>query len=79
MKHNKGYPVTPYMYVYKENIQSDGSIDKLKLRISVRGDLHNEEMIGDTWDPKASMRTLKYLLADATKHKARIHQLHFIG
>ena len=25
------------------------------------------------------MRTLKYLLADATKHKARVHQLYFIG
>ena len=25
------------------------------------------------------MRTLKYLLADATKNKARVHQLYFIG
>ena len=25
------------------------------------------------------MRTLKYFLADATKHKARVHQLYFIG
>ena len=25
------------------------------------------------------MRTLKYLLADATKHKAGVHQLDFIG
>ena len=24
------------------------------------------------------MRTLKYFLADATKHKARVHQLYFI-
>ena len=32
-------PVTPYMDVYKAQIQSDGSIDKLKLRILVRGDL----------------------------------------
>ena len=78
MKHNKGYPVTPYMYVYKENIQSDGSIDKLKLRISVRGDLQNEEMIGDTWDPTVSKRTIHYFLADAAKHKPRLHQLYFI-
>ena len=27
----KGDPVTPWMYVYKSKIQSDGSIDKLKL------------------------------------------------
>ena len=25
------------------------------------------------------MRTLRYFLADATKHKARVHQLYFIG
>ena len=25
------------------------------------------------------MRNLKYLLADAAKHKARVHQLDFIG
>ena len=36
-------------------------------------------MIGDTWSPTASMRTLKYFLADAEKHNARVHQLDFIG
>ena len=36
-------------------------------------------MIGDTCSPTASMRTLKYFLADAAKHKARVHQLYFIG
>ena len=60
-------------------IQSDGSLDKLKLRIVVRGDLKNKELVGDTWSPTASMRTLKYFLADATKHKERVHQLDFIG
>ena len=73
-----GEPVTPCMDVYKAKIQSDGSLDKLKLRILVRGDLQNKEMVGDTWSPTASMRTLKYFLADAAKHKARVHQLDFI-
>ena len=36
-------------------------------------------MVGDTWSPTASMRTLKYFLADAAKHKARVSQLDFIG
>ena len=36
-------------------------------------------MVGDTWSPTASMRTLNYFLADAAKHKARVHQLDFIG
>ena len=63
----------------KKKIQSDGILDKLKLRIVVRGDLQNKEMIGDTWSPAASMRTLKYFLSDTAKHKARVHQLYFIG
>ena len=70
---NEGEPVTPCMDVYKAKIQSDGSLDKLKLRILVRRDLQNKEMVGDTWSPTASMRTLKYFLADADKHKARVH------
>ena len=63
------------MDVYTAKIQSDGSLDKLKLRIVVREDLKNKEMIGDTWPPTASMRTLKYFLADAAKHKARAHKI----
>ena len=66
------------MDVYKAKIQSDGNHHKLKLRIVVRGDLQNKEMVGDTWSPTASMRNLKYFLADASKHKARVHQLDFI-
>ena len=54
-------------------------MDKLKLRIVVRGDLQNKERIGDTWSSTASMRNLKYLLVDAAKHIARVHQLYFIG
>ena len=74
-----GDPVTSYMDVYKANIQSDGSLEKLKWRILVRGDLKNKENIGDTWDPTAPMRTLKYLLADAASHKSIFNQLDFIG
>ena len=67
------------MDVYKAKIQSGGSLDKLKLRIVVRGDLQNMEIVGDTWSITAFMMTLKYFLADAAKHKARVHQLDFIG
>ena len=66
------------MDVYKAKIKSDGSINNLKLRIVVRGYLQNKELVGDNWSPTASMRTLEYFLADATKHKARVHQLYFI-
>ena len=66
------------MDVYKAKIQSDGSLDKINLRIVVRGDLHNRGLVGDTWSPTASMRTLKYFLEDETKYKAIFHQLYFI-
>ena len=46
---NEGEPVILCMDIYKETIQSDGGLDKLKLRIVVRGDLQNKELVGDTW------------------------------
>ena len=49
------------------------------LRIVFIVDLQNKEVVGDTWSPTASMRTFKYLLVDAAKHKAILHQLDFIG
>ena len=74
---NEGEPVTPCMDVYKAKIQSDVSLDKLKLRIVVRGDLQNKEMVGDTWSPTAPMRNLTYLLADAAKHKGKSSSFRF--
>ena len=65
--------------MYKAKIDSGGIIDRLRWRIVVRGDLQNKEFAGDTWSPTASTRNLKYLLADATKHEARVHLFDFIG
>ena len=67
------------MGVYKAKIKSDESLDKLNLRIVVRGYLLNKESVGDTWSPTDSMTTLRYLLSDVTKHKTIVHQLYFIG
>ena len=66
------------MDVYKSKIQSDGSLNKLKLIIVVRGYLHNNEIIGDNWGPTASMSTLKYFLEDSDNHKEIVYQLDFI-
>ena len=55
----KGEPVTPQMDVHKAKIQSDGSLDKFKLRIVVIGYLKNKELVRDTWSPTASMRNLR--------------------
>ena len=67
------------MDFYKSKIQSDVSLDKLNTIILGRVDLQNKELVGDTWSPTASMRTLKYFLACSTKDKARARQLYFIG
>ena len=53
----KGEPATPCIDVYKAKAQYEGSLYKLKLRILVRGDLQNKELVGDTWSSTASMRT----------------------
>ena len=45
----------------------------------VKGYQQNKELVGDNWSPIAFMRTLRYFLVDATKYKARVHQLYFIG
>ena len=67
------------MDVYKAKIQYDGSLDKLKLRIVVIANLQNKYMIEDNWYPTSLMRNPKYFLEDYSKHKARVHQLDFIG
>ena len=45
----------------------------------VIGYLHNKDLVGDTWSPTASMRTLKKFFTDSVQHKAIVHQLAFIG
>ena len=49
------------------------------MRILVRGYLKNKELVRDTWSPTASIRNLKYFLADSVQHNTRVHQLYFIG
>ena len=61
------------MDVYRSKIQSDGNLDKLKLRIVVRGDLQKNQLVGDTWSPTGSISTLKYFFTDAAKHNPRVH------
>jgi hypothetical protein len=73
-----GEPVIPTMETNKVKIKSDGSLDKLKCRIVVRGDLQDTAM-EDSWSPTAPFRSLKMFLADAARNKCRVHQLDFVG
>jgi hypothetical protein len=60
----EGESSTPVMEIFKVKINSDGSLDKLKTRIVVRGDLQNG-VTEDKWSPTASFRSLKMFLAHA--------------
>ena len=71
--------VTPCMDVYEAKIQSDRSLEKLKLIIVVRGYIQNKKLVGDTLSSTDYVRTLKYFLAYSVKHKARVHQLYLLG
>ena len=75
----KGGSVTPCMNVYKSKIQSDEIIEKLKLISMVILDMQNNKLVGYTWSPTSSMRTLKYFLEDSVNHQTRVYQLAFIG
>ena len=71
--------IVPTMETNKVKLRSDGSLDKLKVRIVVRGDLQAKLAKEDKWSPTASFRAMKMFLADAARHKVRVRQLDFIG
>jgi hypothetical protein len=76
---NPGEKSTPVREIFKVKIQSNSSLDKLKTRIVVRGDLQDKSISEDKWSPTASFRSLKMFLAHASCLKVRVRQLDFIG
>jgi hypothetical protein len=66
------------METNKVKIKSNGSLNKLKCRIVVRGDLQDTGM-EDSWSPTAPFRSLKMFLADAARNRCRVHRLDFVG
>ncbi len=75
----KGETVTPIMETFRVKILSDVTLDKLKTRIIVRGDLQSKTLSEDKWSPTASFRALKMFLAHASRTKAHVKQLDFVG
>jgi hypothetical protein len=63
---NSGKKSTLVMEIFKVEIQNDGTLDKLKTRMVVRGDLQDKNISEDKWSPIASFRTLKMFLAHAS-------------
>jgi hypothetical protein len=76
---SEGEKAIPVLETNKIKYKSDGSLDKLKVRIVVRGDLQDNTTSEDKWSPTASFRGLKMFLAHACRLKVRVRQLDFIG
>jgi hypothetical protein len=74
-----GETSTPVMEIFKVKVKSDGSLDKLKTRLVVRGDLQDKNITEDKWSPTASFRSLKMFLGHAARLKTRVKQLDFVG
>ena len=71
--------IIPVMEDNRVKILQDGTLDKLKTRIVVTGDIQQKFMNEDSWSPTATHRCMKLFLAMATKHKKRVRILDFIG
>ncbi len=69
----------PTMETHRIKLGSDGTLDKLKSRIVVRGDLQRKEISEDKWSPTASIRAMKMFLAHAARLKVRVKKLDFVG
>ena len=74
-----GEQVLPVKTVFKTKINADGSLNKLKTRIVVRGDLQKLRPGENTWSPTASMRLLKTFVASAAQQGKEIKQVDFIA
>jgi hypothetical protein len=68
----------PVTAKFRCKLQSNGTIEKLKARICLRGDLQTRNEL-DTWCAIAGFRALKVFLAVAARTMCRIYQLDFVG
>jgi hypothetical protein len=75
----RGERCLPIRVVAKTKLRSDGKVDKLKIRIAIRGDLDQGALEEDNSAPLASFRLLKVFTADAARLRKRIYQSDFIA
>ena len=63
-------------WLFKSKLKVDGSIDKFKERLVAKGYSQQEGIdFEETYAPVAKLNTIRLLVALATKHNWRIHQL----
>ena len=75
----KGTPIIPILEDNRVKILEDGSLDKLKNRLVVRGDIQKKMLDLLTWAPTASHHVLKLFLAYAAILQVQVDQLDFVG
>ena len=63
-------------WLFKSKLKADGSIEKIKERLVAKGYSQQEGIdFEETYAPIAKLNTIGWLVALATKHNWRIHQL----
>ena len=74
-----GEQCLPIRAVLKTKLRSDGMVDKLKVRITIRGDLDKGAIDEDNSAPLASFRLLKVFLSKAARQKRHVYQANYVG
>jgi hypothetical protein len=63
-------------WIFKKKLRSDGTIEKYKARLVVKGFTQKEgEYFFDTYSHVARMTTIRVLIALAASHKFLVHQM----